>query len=58
MQYIENQMQMDNRVEAFSTSFAIYRNQAKFFVVLADGLLKNGFSEFPSRQRVKTSGDY
>jgi hypothetical protein len=42
----------------FSTSIVCYRPQAAFFVVLADGLVREGFPEFPLRQRVKAPGDY
>ncbi len=42
----------------FSTSIVCYRPQAAFFVVLADGLVRVGFPEFPLRQRVKAPGDY
>ena len=40
------------------TSIAHYRDKAAFCVVLADRLLKMGFSEFPLSQRLKALGDY
>jgi hypothetical protein len=39
-------------------SFAIYRHQAKIFVVLSDGPIEVAAVKFSVRQRVTVAGDY